>query len=336
MTQTEHKPTVSIDFSPKWFHARWGLDFGERAWRDPIRRTEQDRQMRRLMHEVYGDVGLGEADPAPRPNIEAYGHRFMSAVWGCEILYQPDQAPAALVLDNPDEQIDRIECPSVPALEITERALSEAKLLESRYGRCDGMVNWGGPLNNAVSVLGEDILAAIMLRPDAARRVLMQMTQTIFDVYDTVTARVNRTPSGGKRPIGGIGNCPVCMVSPESYRDVVLPADLFFFQGIQGRGLHHCGAFHPYAQVYKAIGPESLQIGYTSDRRATREAYPQTPISLLLEASAVAGKSPAAVTDLVQTMVAQAAPANLVIDISVIDVGPEVSDDAVMALRTAL
>jgi len=329
-------PIAHIDFSPKWYHDRFGLEFGERFWLDPIARTELHRNMRRLMHEVFADVGLGEADPKPMPNIEAYGHRFMSAFWGCEIHYQADQAPAAIVLDNPDERIESFEMPSTDLSKPIQKALSEAKLLESRYGSCDPMINGGGPLNNAVSVFGEDILAAIALRPLAAQRALMLMVEGIFAVYDALTARLTRAGPAGKRALVGIGNCPVSMISPEMYRQVVLPADQHYFRGIQGRGLHHCGAFHPYAQVYKALEPDALQIGYTSDRRMTRDAYPGTPISLLLEASAIAGQTPSTVRNLVHEMLDQAAPMELITDIAVSDVGPEVSDDAVKAFVESL
>ncbi len=334
----ETKPSIFcyIDFSPKWYHERFGLDFTERSWLDPIARTELNRAMRRVLRETFGDVGLGEADPKPMPKIEAYGDRFMSAYWGCRIHYQPDQAPAAIALDDPAERVERLLPPTMDASPVVERALKEARVLADRYGGCDGAINYGSPLNNAVSVLGEEILAAIVERPQAAQRILRLMGQAILDLHDRVTARVNNTPPSPRRAIGGLGNCPVCMISPKSYEEVVLPVDRWFIHQIGGRGLHHCGAFHPYAEVYKKLEPTGLQIGYLSDRRVTRAAYPTTPISLLLEASAIAGQTPARVQSLVHEMIDQAAPRHLVTDILVADAGPEVSDELVRAFVTAL
>ena len=91
-----------------------------------------------------------------------------------------------------------------------------------------------------------------------------------------------------------------------------------------------------YAEVYKKLEPDGLQIGYLSDRRISRAAFPNTPISLLLEASAIAGQTPARVQNLVHEMVDQAAPKHLVTDIAVIDVGPEVSDEVVRAFVTSM
>jgi hypothetical protein len=325
-----------IDFSPKWYHDRFGLEFTERYWQDPIARTELNRSMRRVLREAFADVGLGEADPKPMPNIDAYGHRFMSAYWGCRIHYQPDQAPAAIALDDPAGRVESLQPPPIDTSLVVERALKEANLLAGRYGGCDGGINYGSPLNNAVSVLGEEILAAIVERPAAAQRILRYMGEAILALHDRVTAPINGTPPSPRRAIGGLGNCPVCMISPQSYEQVVLPVDRWFLGQIGCRGLHHCGAFHPYAEVYKKLEPDGLQIGYLSDRRISRAAFPNTPISLLLEASAIAGQTPARVQSLVHEMVDQAAPRHLITDIAVIDVGPEVSDEVVRAFVTAL
>jgi hypothetical protein len=334
--ETAANPVCNIDFSPKWYHDRFGLEFTERFWLDPIARTELNRSMRRVLRETFADVGLGEADPKPMPSIEAYGHRFMSAYWGCQIHYQPDQAPAAIALDDPAQRIESLQLPTIDPSPVVERAMKDAHLLADRYGGCEGSFNEGSPLNNAVSVLGEEILAAIVERPQAAQRILKLMAQAILTMHDSVTARINRTPPSSRRAIRGLGNCPVCMISPKSYEQVVLPVDQWYLSQIGGRGLHHCGAFHPYAEVYKKLEPDGLQIGYLSDRRISRAAFPNTPISLLLEASAIAGQTPAHVQTLVREMVDQAAPTHLVTDISVIDVGPEVSDEAVRAFVTSL
>ena len=218
-------------------------------------------------------------------------------MWGCDIYYQADQAPAAIVLDDPAGRIEGLDLPDFAESDVTRRAMADAKLLRNRYGTCEGQFNGGSPLNNAVSVLGEEILAAIIERPAAAQRVLRLMGQALLTTFDRVTVPINRLNREGKPALGGLGNCPVCMISPQSYREVVLPVDQWYLDQIDGRGLHHCGRFDPYAEVYKGLRPSSLQIGYTSDRRISRQAFP---------------------------------------DVAVVDIGPEVSDEGIRALKTAL
>ena len=92
-------PVISISFAPAWWYHYYGMSFGRDYWQDSIARTERDRDQRRLLDERFGSVGLGERDPQPRPVAgEAYGHRFMYALWGCDIEFIPTEYPAAIVL----------------------------------------------------------------------------------------------------------------------------------------------------------------------------------------------------------------------------------------------
>ena len=328
-------PQLTITFAPAWWRARYGMDFGEPAWLDPIQRTEIDRTMRRLLHERFGDVGLGEADPHPTPNVEAYGHRFMAAFWGCEIVYPADQPPAALPLPDAAARMAALRLPDPHDSPIVQRALREARLLRERYGTCDGYINLGGPLNNAVSVFGEEILLAIASDPDLARRVLQIMAEALMVVYRAVTCPINGTDPAVRQQRGGIGNCPVCMISPESYRQVVLPADLWYREHHIDFGIHHCGALHPYLEAYRALRPADFDTGWTSDRRAVRLAYPDTPMSLLIEASALAGKSRPEIDALLALAIEEAGPTRLIPRIRDCDVGLEVADVTVRDFMTA-
>jgi hypothetical protein len=310
------------------------MGFGEEVWRDPLRRIERDCDLRRLLYERFGDVGLGERDPEPRPTIEAYGHRFMAALWGCEIRYLPNQAPAAVALPDAAERMAHLSVSDLDASPVIGRAFAEAGLLEARYGSCDGAINLGGPLNNAVSVLGEEILYACLAAPELARRVLQTMAEALLAVYDRVTCRINRWPVASPRPSAWIGNCPVCMISPETYRQVVLPADLWWRGNFREFYIHHCGVFHPYAEVYQALRPAMLDVGWGTDLRAARRAYPTVPMSLELQDSALMGKGEADLDALLAQMAEDAGPRELVTRIWLAEACPETPDATVRALMT--
>ena len=327
-------PQMMVTFSPAWWRARYGMTFDEPVWRDPIARTERDREMRRLLHERFGDVGLGEADPRPTPNLEAYGHRFMAAFWGCATDYPADQPPAAMPLPDAAARLGTLAVPDPETSPVIQRARAEARRLQDHYGACEGEINWGGPLNNAVSVFGDEILLAIAAEPDLARRALQVMAEALMVVYRAVTCSVSGRNPDVPRTDGGIGNCPVCMISPASYREVVLPADLWVRRHYVNFGIHHCGALHPYVEVYRPLRPKDFDTGWLSDRRAVRQAYPTTPTPLLLEASALAGKSRAAVDALVARMIDEAGPPHLIPRILVHDVGLEVADETVRDFMT--
>ena len=336
MAPVPQLPSVSITFSPAWWYARYGISFGEEAWSDPIARTELDRTMRRLLHERFGDVGLGEHDPAAHPNVEAYGHRFVAAFWGCGIRYFRDQPPAAVVLPEAAERLAHCQVPPVNTSPVVRKALSDARQLRERYGSCDGGINWGGPLNNAVSVFGEDILRALAQDGEAGGRALAAMASALILLYERVTFVVNRQPVVWPQPSGGIGNCPVCMISPETYRRSVLPADEWYRAHFRDFSIHHCGAMHPYAEVYSRLRPCALDVGWLSDRRQVRERYPRTPLSLMLEASVLRGKSQPEIDALVHGMVEEAAPADLITHIWVAEAGTEISDETVRDFMTVM
>ncbi len=325
---------LDVTFSPAWWRARYGLDFGEAAWSDPIARTELDRERRRLLWERFGDVGLGEENPEPRPNIQdAYGHRFMAAVWGCEIVYLPDQAPAALALPDAAERVRALEMPDLESNPVIRRARAEAKVLERRYGKCEGGVN-GGPLNHAVSVFGGEILALIREAPEHAQQVLLTMARTLFAVFVNVSLPINHQPFRMPWPAGGLGNCPVCMVSPESYARVVRPADLWLREHYRDFHLHHCGVFTAYAEVYRALRPTTIDVGWGTEGRAVRAIYPCVPLSLEIQDAAILGKSAGELDALVAKMVEGAGPPELIYRIWVAEAAPETPDDTVRALMT--
>jgi len=79
---------------------------------DPVARTERDREQRRLLFERFGELGLGERDPLPRPVAgESYGHRFMSALWGCDVEFIPTEYPAAVVLADSAARLKDLALP---------------------------------------------------------------------------------------------------------------------------------------------------------------------------------------------------------------------------------
>ena len=334
MTENQSFPRIDITFAPCWWHEQYGMDFSESYWLDPVARAERSMEQKKLLYGRFGDVGLGEKEPAPKAGIDAYGDRFMAALWGCQITYQADQAPAAIVLPDAREKMENLRMPDIYESPVVKRAFAEASVLKERYGNCDGSINFGGPLNNAVSVFGEDILAACVAEPRLARDVLQIMAETILTVHDNVTCRINGVEVSEGRESGGIGNCPVCMISPETYREVILPVDGWLRKQFRSFFLHHCGVFHPYAEAYKPLMPDLLDIGGGTDLCAARKTYPETEMSLEIRASHLIGNSREEIDRMVAKMVRDARPSELIAYMWVADAGPELTDETVRNLMT--
>jgi hypothetical protein len=325
LSQDRPIPPLAISFAPAWWVAHYG-------------RLPDGQTKARLLYERFGDLGLGQADPAPpEPCVGGdYGDRFMSAFWGCEIAYRDGQFPAAIPLPDPRQRMEGLRLPDLDTSPVAQRAFADAAALRAEHGRCSAAVNYGGPLNNAVSVFGQEILAVCAEAPDLARRVLQLMAQGVLLVHDGIVCRINQVAPADTRAGGwGIGNCPVCTISPAVYRDVVRPSDLWLAgQFAGGFGLHHCGVFDAYAEVYKPLRPVALDLGPGSDLRIARAAYPEAAISTYLEVGAVSRMTRSELDAAVARLVAEAGDTGSFTAISVAEAGPEVSDATVRDLMT--
>lgn len=326
---------VMVTFSPTWFNRRAGLDFSEASWADPIARVERGREAERCLYDHFADVGIGSKDPQPGPNIEAYGNYFMPALFGCEMHFPSDQAPGFHALKADFDDMRRLQVPDFDTNPVIQRAFAEAEVLKKRYGACAGGVNTGSPLNVAVNIYGELFIMACALEPEIAQHVLRVIAETEFKLYREFSARI----APADFPLGdipwGYGNCPAVMFSPKTYREVILPVDLWVRSQVASFGLHHCGVFDNYIEVYKELRPDNLDIGGGSNYKLVREAFPNIPFSLIVNAPDVEGKTISDIDNLVGDMVVGASPVEQLSFLWTSEVSEGIEDDTVRALRTS-
>ncbi len=317
-------PEIHIEFSEAWWWARYGDTTG--------------RDRRRLLFERFGDVGLGEENPGPATPVvgNEYGHRFMSAFWGCQIIYQHDHAPAAIPLPDARRRMENLEVPGMDSSPVIQKALKAAREMKALHGECRADVNLGGPLNNAVSVFGDEILLVCASEPDLARRVLQKMGEAVIAVHDRLVCPVNGIdPVAARSGDWSIGNCPVCLISPQTYTDVVLQADQWLKGRFKGKFyLHHCGVFDAYVDAYKPLKPAGLDLGPGTDLRLARRHYPKAAISTYIDVGALSRMSRSQIDGFVKQALDAAAPAELFTRISAADAGPEISDETVRDFLT--
>jgi hypothetical protein len=315
-------PNITVEFSPAW----WLAHYGDTAGRD----------RRLLLFERFGDVGLGEEAPQPAPPTvgSEYGHRFMSALWGCQIVHQADHPPAALPLRDARRRMENLEVPDLDSSPVVGRIREQARDLKQRHGACRAWMDYGGPLNNALSVFGDEILLALAAEPELAGRVLRKMGEAILAVHDRVVCAINgEDPSAARAANWWIGDCPVCMISPQTYWQAVLPVDLWFRGLSTGQfGLHHCGVFDRYAEAYKPLRPTILDLGPGSDLRLARRAYPHAAIFAWIDVGALSRMGRAEVDAFIWRAMEDAAP---LAELRVADAGTELTDETVRNLLTA-
>ncbi len=322
---THARPT----FSEAWFHRRYGLDFSEKYFMDPVFRTEQDREAQRLLHGRFGVLGLGRADPAPLPHLEICGHRFLPALLGCEIFYQADQPPATRHLPLPSTP----EPALLPRPDLTTNRWAvefhrQARILVERYGHVDATINHGGPLNVAANVFGTEAFICLAESSAPFRSFLQMVAKLCVESYDRLTLPFSPGADSGRELF--VGNCPVMMLDPGTYRREVLPADQHLRSQVQKLGLHHCGAMDRYLDAYQTLAPlEFIEVGWGSTLSKVRAAFPTTTLDLMINIPAVQAMSDTELSETLRDMVEQAAPRRLVRDVFLADIGPDVADATV-------
>ena len=322
---THARPT----FAEAWFHQRYGLDFGERYYTDPIFRTEQDREALRLVHKRFGALGLGKKDPPPQPHLEICGHRFLPALLGCEVLYQRDQPPAVQHLPaGSARDVAAIPKPDLATNRWAREFRKQAKTLIDRYGHVDATINHGGPLNVATNALGVEAFLYLAEPSEEFHACLRMIADLCLETYDQLTLPFNPHLDPGRELF--LGNCPVVMLDPDTYRNEVFPADQHLREHVKHFGLHHCGPMDRYLGQYQALGPcEYIEVGWGSTLTKVRQAFPTTTLDLMINIPAVQAMPPDRLREMLREMVVQAAPRPLIRDIFMADIGPDVLDATV-------
>ncbi len=326
LPKTHARPT----FSESWFHSNYGLTFGEKYCSDPIFRTEQDREARRLLFDRFGQAGIGEKDPEPRPHLEVCGHRFLPALFGCEIIFQDDQAPSCHHLPiTSAAELAAIPKPNLETNRWAQEFRRQGGVLSSRYQRVDAAINFGGPINGAVTILGNEALLYLSESPPIMTWFLSMVADVCVEAHDKLTVAFDSKAAVGRQLF--IGNCPVMMISSATYAEVVLPADLHYRKQINNFGLHHCGQMDRYLEAYQRLKPiEFIEVGWGSNVAAVHQAFPESKLDLMINIYDLQNMSRTAVRGLIAKMVGEVGLRECLRDVWVADIGPEVPGDDVL------
>ena len=325
----------NISLSEDWYNNRLGFNFDEDFWIDPIRRTENYMQIEYETAKKYPELGIGNLNPKPSPVAsDQYSHRFMAKLFGCEIVYIKNQAPSALALKYEVEELAEVPMPDLHKNEILKKAKSDAEILRRKYGYVSGGINTGSPLNVAVTVFGESFLASCAGAPDIARHILMLIAKTEIRLIYEYSQYIDENYSISPLYLG-YGNCPAVMLSPELYRKVVLPVDLWYRQQGQYFGLHHCGVFDNYAELYTALSPDSLDIGGLSNYKKVRQYYPNTMCSYIINPESIEGQSRENIDAVIYDAVVNGGPASNISTLWSYGISRNVTDENLIDFRTS-
>ncbi len=295
MTATTADQFIPIElvFNPNWWYQTADISFDRSFYFDPETRIRNDVIMRRVLHERFGEMGLGDPDPQPRPIIGSQhvaGGFVIPALLGAEIRFEKDAAPQPLPMEMDIEQIEAFVKPDFRTTWPMNEFILQMDALEAEWGYLVGGMNTDGLLNAAYHLYGQDLFLDFYAAPDRVRRLLDIIGELIVDVALYLRQRTGDCSISVNRMVEHLdsqlflhANCSVQMISPKSYRDVHLATEKRMAERIQPYGIHHCGDnLHLMAPLYAELPLTMVDVGWGSDVAAVREALPDVFLNLRL------------------------------------------------------
>lgn len=284
---------VELVFNPNWWYQTAGISFDRSFYFDSAARVRNDVTMRRVLFERYGQLGLGEESPSPRPVIGSLyvaGGFVIPALFGAEIVFAPNAAPQPKPLNLSLEQIEVLEKPDFRETWPMNDFIAQMDALEAEYGYLVGDMNTDGLLNVAYHLYGQQLFFDFYDNPERARRLLTLIGDLIVDVALYLRERTGSCSISVNRMVERVnpalflhGNCSVQMISPESFRQLDLPVEQRMAERIQPFGVHHCGSnMHLIAPLYAQLPAVFFDVGWGSDVACCREALPGAFFNLRL------------------------------------------------------
>lgn len=284
---------VELVFNPNWWHKTAGISFDEAFYLDAETRIQNDVIMRRVLHEKYGEFGLGEADPQPRPvigSMHVAGGFVIPALLGAPIRFEADAAPQPEPVHWTTEQIEAFDLPDWRNRWPMKQLIADMDALEAKYGYVIGDLNTDGLLNAAYHFYGQDLFADFYQAPDRVRRFLGLIGELIAEVAAYIHQRTHSYSIAVNRMADRVAptpflhaNCSVQMISPKSYREMQLPIEQKMAEKLAPFGIHHCGDnLHRVAGEYAKLPLAYVEAGWGSDIARVREALPDVFLNLRL------------------------------------------------------
>lgn len=276
MTQQEHIP-LGVGFYPDWWHKNYGFSYGEAYYHDADYRVNIQAKVQKALYERFGDVGLGDPNPEPKPLI-SWGMVMLPAIFGCEIVYKDDALPWAMPLNLTKEDCEKLATPDLPNVSPMKELLGQIDHLKAKYGRVVGDINTTGVQNLALKLRGDQLYIDYFEDPDFCHRLLKFCTDCIIDLWNfiypiTGSGAVDVTPMCDPS-IFCVPNCTTEQISGDTYEEFGLPYDAILSKACNPFGIHHCGNIDAVAEQYaKVPNLVFIEAGFGSDFARARKIF---------------------------------------------------------------
>ncbi len=340
---------VDVVLHPSWWHAHAGITFDEDFFYHPAKRVESERRMEQVLHERFGRHGLGADHDRTLPVIGAVHNAagfMLSEMLGCEIRYKAGGAPDVVPAQRETLEVDPDQAFRSPAARRFEQLRDR---LKTSHGRVLGDINWGGVLNIAMDLRGQEVFLDMADDAEGARgqfrkiaEVLDRFTTAMQGETGTSSISVNRNVRHFREPVFLHSECSHTMISVKDYEEFLMPIDVEWSRRHRPFGIHHCGRDpHRFAASYAKLPRlDFLDLGWGGDVALLRRHLPHTFFNLRLDPVTIVSQTPDEIRGIIRRLVRESNNPWLTgvccvnLDQSVTDAQIHAIFDAVAELRT--
>jgi uroporphyrinogen-III decarboxylase len=334
---------LNIGFSYQWWHKNYGLHFDERFYFDigckiKTQAYMQDTACKRF--DWYAKLAEGVRDnvvSSPNIAVEPYGHRFIPAMFGCGVGYADTHTPWALNRILSPGEIEAMTYMTMEEFREDERVkliTRQVKELREKAGWYSAQQNLGSVINTAIYLRDMELFTDFYERPETVHKLYGLITNMMLLSYDYFSA-LDGAPTNT-----GVGNCSVCMISPEVYERFNRKYDLAVMEKARRAGvrfgMHQDSNVTRYIQSYKTFDYlYSFDIGWDTDIGLVRSAFPDTVLNIFLYTSFLQDRTPDEIKRDVKTLAEDAGDPSKT-GFSCYDIDDGIPDEKVTALYDAV
>jgi hypothetical protein len=282
---------VDIVLGPPWWYKHEGITFDEDFFFHPLKRVESEQKMEQALNDRWGKFGMGKHKDDQRPEVGAVhlaAGFMLSEMLGCEVNYLEDNPPQVIPADFDQVDINVDQALKTPVYEKFKQLVEK---LYEKHRYLTGDVNWGGILNIALDLRGQNLFFDMIEEPVLIQKEFAKI-QNLIDRFvgdiqertGTSSVSVNRNVINLEEPVFLHSECAHTMISVEQYEQFLFAADFQWSQSQRPFGIHYCGPdAHRYAEIFGRLPHlDFLDVGWGGDLKILRQHLPDTFMNIRL------------------------------------------------------